>query len=352
MVAQRQEETTKSGKDLALDLIQKELQRINADIYDIKQKLNASTAQVEALTQRNAALMGEARRIEGALETTPRVTIKETYDEIVNSQRSLLTLRAQAEKLQHEQEVITRFQESMQQIAEMLQRKDESAGESFDAREMIIRVIDAQEEERETLARKMHDGPAHSLTNFILQAEIALKWFEKDPNRAREELTKLKGAANDSFQRVRGFIAELRPMSLGDLGLVPTLKKYLSDINEKSDLRTEFNLIGREQRMAEYLEVLLFRGIVALVTNARDQRNAATVKVNLEISAEMVRVTVEDNGRGFGTGNLKLNADNSATLGLGALQERVNLVGGSLTLENVPSGGTRITIQVHPDFDN
>ena len=73
-------------------------------------------------------------------------------------------------------------------------------------------MVEAQEDERRRLARQMHDGPAQSLTNFILQAEICQRLFQRDPVRAEEELENLKTAVNTTFQRTRTFIADLRPM--------------------------------------------------------------------------------------------------------------------------------------------
>jgi len=348
MVVQQQQEI-RSGKDEAIDLLRAELKRLAAEVHDIQQKLKASQQQVEQLSQHNAAVIGEVRRIESALDTTPRINIKDAYTEALNTQQRLLTLRSQMQKLQSEGEVAQRTYDTAEKLIELLNRKDPNQEELLNAKEMIIRVIDAQEEERERLARALHDGPAHSLTNFILQAEISLKWFEKDPMRAREELIKLKNAANHSFQNVRAFIADLRPMMLGDLGLAPTLKRYLKDLKTKSELDTQFDMIGREMRYAEYLEVLIFRGIMALVSNARDQRNATMVSVTLEMNESSIRATVEDNGRGFGTGRLTLDANNSEALGLGALQERVHLVGGTLNIDSAGGMGAKIQIEVPAD---
>jgi two-component system sensor histidine kinase DegS len=98
--------------------------------------------------------------------------------------------------------------------------------------------------------------------------------------------------------------------------------------------------------MAEYVEVLIFRGVMALVSNARDQRGASQVNVTLDLTDQVVRATVEDNGRGFGTGRLLLDADKSAAFGFSALQERLALVGGSLILDSASSTGAKLQIEV------
>jgi two-component system sensor histidine kinase DegS len=81
----------------------------------------------------------------------------------------------------------------------------------------------------------MHDGPAQSLTNLILQAEICERLFDSDPVRARAELGNLKDAVTSNFQKVREFIFDLRPMMLDDLGLNPTLRRYVQEFEAKAD---------------------------------------------------------------------------------------------------------------------
>ncbi len=341
-------EPRKSSKDDALDMLRGELEQVSAELRDVSAKINSSRGQVEQLAQRNAAIIGEVRRIDAALEQTPRLNIREAYTEALDVQQRLLTTRGQLERLQAEEAVARRIHEMIAGLIEVLQRPDiaEDQGERFNAREMIMRVIDAQEEQSARLARLMHDGPAHSLTNFILQAEICQKLFERDPDKAQEELGNLKTAASDAFQNVRSFIFDLRPMMLTDLGLVPTLKRYLEAFEDKTGIATKLNLVGRDRRLEDYREVLLFRGVQALMQNARDQSAANTVTVTLEMTPDRALATVEDNGRGFGTGKLSLNAANSEALGLGALQERVNLVGGTVRVESVMGQGAKIEIDI------
>lgn len=342
------ERQARSSREEALDLLRGLLEQVNAELRDIEAKINLSRGQVEQQAQRNAVIMGEVRRIESTLDQMPRLNIKEVYDEALEAQQRLLTVRAQLEKLQALEETARRTAESLEEAINLLAQGDgeRGGGESLNAREIIIRVIDAQEEERERLARAMHDGPAHSLTNFILQAEICQKLFERDPAKAGEELKKLKNAANEAFRRVRDFISELRPMMLTDLGLVPTLRRYIDTFKEKTGIETELVIEGRERRLEHYREVLVFRGIQALMANARDHSGATFIRVTMDMSGDRVRAIVEDNGRGFGTGRLSLDASNSEALGLGALQERVRLVGGVVRVESVAGQGAKIEIDI------
>src|SRR5690606_21532328 len=123
----------------------------------------------------------------------------------------------------------------------------------------IVRIVEAQEVERQRLARQMHDGPAQSLTNFILQAEICQRLFDRNPDRAGEELNDLKTAARGTFQKVRDFIFDLRPMMLDDLGLVPTIRRYVEAYEEKTGIDTQLNILGDERRLPAHIEVMMFR---------------------------------------------------------------------------------------------
>ncbi|NLG62251.1 MAG: hypothetical protein GX539_08395, partial [Candidatus Cloacimonetes bacterium] len=324
----------KSSGEEALDFLQGELQQATAGLRDVQNKIYTSRGQVEQLAQRSAKMMGELRRMDGELEQTPRQTIRETYGEAFDVQQRLLTTRSQLERLQAEENFLRGKVETLEALREMLNQQDADDGEQFNARELIIRIVDAQEEQSERLARLMHDGPAHSLTNFMLQAEICEKMFERDPEKARAELTALKEAARSAFSRVRRFIFDLRPMMLRDLGIVPTLRRYLEAFSDETDIATEFEFTGRERRFEHYREALLFRGVQAVLQNARDQSGATKVHVALDLTEDTIRVVIEDNGRGFGSGRLSLDPSNSAALSLGTLRERVELVGGRVQVES------------------
>lgn len=349
-------DTASGGSDNLRDVIQSEIMRLHADQYDIENKLSHTRSQIENLRQRQAMVMAEVKKIDSTLGQTPQQLVRDSYAEALTAQQRLLTIQGQVEKLEAQDAALKQQIASLQSMRELIDRS--AAAESteiFNAREIIIKVIDAQEEERERLARQMHDGPAHSLTNFILQAEIAQKLLDRNPEKAKEELSNLKTAAGEAFQKVRTYIFELRPMMLADLGLAPTLKRFVETFGEKSDVDVSFQQNGPERRMESYREVLMFRAVQAVMANTRDRGGATTIKVSLEMSPERVHVAIEDNGRGLGTGQLSLDSKNPDALGLGSLQDRMSIVGGILQIVPVPAG-TRVEISMpsgpEPGFDD
>jgi two-component system sensor histidine kinase DegS len=342
-----QAEETQTGGEEALEYLQTEVKRLNTELQEFTAKLDQARGQGEQLAQRNAAIMGEVRRIETALDETPRLNIKEAYTEALSSQLNLLTIRGSMDKL-HAQEAAARQAVAVvRKAVELLSKADEEEkGDTFNARQVLLSEMKAQEEERERLASKMHDGPAHSLTNFILQAEICQKLFDRDPEKAHDELLNLKNAAGDAFQRVREFIFDLRPMMLTDLGLEPTLKRYCQEFQKKTGIKVEENVPPQDRRLESYQEVLIFRGIQELMVNARDHGEADSVTVTLEVGDRLALATVENDGRGYGTGPLDPDAGGDDALGLRTLRERLELVGGQLRIGPGSGPGMSFTIEI------
>ena len=192
------------------------------------------------------------------------------------------------------------------------------------------------------MSNQLHDGPAQSLTNLILQAEICERLFDSDPVRARSELTELKEAVNDTFQKVRGFIFDLRPMMLDDLGLTPTLKKSIEDYEQKSGLACNLTISGKDQRLPPHTEVTIFRIFQQSLNNVRDHAQATHVQISLDIANDKVTASIEDDGSGFDVAETIAAAQQRKTIGLSTMQERIEMLGGELKIDSAPDKGTRI----------
>jgi two-component system, NarL family, sensor histidine kinase DegS len=187
----------------------------------------------------------------------------------------------------------------------------------------------------------MHDEPAQALSNFILQTEIALRLFDVDQAKAREELGSLKQAATATFQKVRNFIFELRPMMLDDLGLAPTLTRYVEAFKESSGLEVRVSVGGLETRLEPYREVMVFRAIQELLNNAKRHSGASEISLQVDSFQEQVKVTVEDNGKGF-----IYEEALERGRGLKLLRERVEMLGGGLEVVSTPGQGAKVSFQI------
>ncbi|MBI3739817.1 MAG: sensor histidine kinase [Chloroflexi bacterium] len=203
-------------------------------------------------------------------------------------------------------------------------------------------IVNAQEAERQRLSRQMHDGPAQAMSNFILQTEIAMRLLDADPAQAKEELSNLKTAAMSTFQKVRNFIFELRPMMLDDLGLIPTIRKYVDAFKEQTTLDVSLTVTGAERRLEPYLEVMIFRAVQELLGNAARHSQATMVKVHLDMGNDLIRVSVDDNGKGFDSDVIR----SGNSLGLKLIRERTEMLGGNFELDTSAGKGARIVFTV------
>jgi two-component system sensor histidine kinase DegS len=275
----------------------------------------------------------------------PRDDIREVYEAALDAQQRLFVIRGQIEKLQSDRGHLERFEKSLQQVLDYFEngkRSTKSSKGSIATVEFVELMIQAQEAERQHLSRQMHDGPAQALSNLILQSEIAMRLFDRDQIKAREELTSLKTSAMSTFQKVRNFIFELRPMMLDDLGLVPTIKRYVDIVNEQSTAKFNLGVTGSDRRLEPYIEVMIFRAIQELITNATRHSQASEVKIHLDMGETNVKVSVDDNGKGFDVSIL----EGSENMGIKLIKERSEMLGGNLEIDSLLGQGTRVTFQI------
>ncbi len=330
--------------------LQEELEQARRTLKEVSLMIQQSQAEMTKLNQRNTAVNGQLQQVLGQFETLPRGDIKNAYNAVLDAQQRVLVMRGQLEKLQTDQANLQRTIELLERMVAFIGEgggKTKTAGRTMAGGAAALEmVVNAQESVRQRLSQQMHDGPAQALSNFILQTDIASRLFDIDPERAKEELSNLRGAAMTSFQKVRGFITELRPMMLDDLGLFPTLKRYVDVLKEQSGQDITLTIKGQERRLESYLEVMIFRAVQELIGNAlrhnQDPSNRLSINGMVTIDDANIRVTVSDNGKGFDEEILS----ETTGLGLKLIRERVELLGGYLDLETAPGKGVKITFQV------
>jgi two-component system sensor histidine kinase DegS len=344
------EEETKSPLEELVEDSRKEYEQVQLELREIDVLVKQSTGEVDKLAQRNAQITNKVRQIEATFDTVPRDDIQETYNAFQDAQKRLFMMRGQLEKLQSDQKNLQRYSDQLRRLLEATEgafvgRRDGPPGVGA-AQPAIVRVIEAQEHERQLLVEMMHDGPAQALTNLILQAEICERLFDKDAGRTREELANLRKAVTDTFQEVRSIMFDLRPMMLDDLGLIPTLKKYIEGFQEKSGLPTNLTITGQERRLESHTEATIFRVIQELVTNAREHAHCTSIEVSLDVDEAWVRSSVEDNGTGFDVEEVMQAVSQYKTIGLATLRERVEMLGGQLNIDSGVGRGTKVSLEI------
>src|SRR6202011_1936512 len=143
-----------------------------------------------------------------------------------------------------------------------------------DASRQVFQII---EEERMRIARDMHDGPAQSMANLVLQAEILERLIERDPQLVVRELADFKDGVRAVLEDTRRLIFDLRPMSLDDLGLVPTLRKLIKEFGDKAAGNAQLRVMGEDIRLPGSFEPTIFRIVQEALNNARKHAKARNV---------------------------------------------------------------------------
>ena len=331
----------------------REYTRLQNDLKELDVLIEQTSGEVQKLDHRTAQVTNKLRHIESSLNSYPREDIREAYSASQASQLRLVMLRAQVEQLQAKKETLEpqaeylrRFLEIVDQVPGLSTSGQDVVSSTVPGDSVVMRVIEAQEGERQRLARQMHDGPAQSLTNLMLQAEIVERSFGVDTDQARSELTNLKNAVNATFQKTMDFIFELSPMMLDDLGAVPTVRRYVDDFQEKSGLSVALDVVGEERRLAPYVEVTVFRVMQELLHNVLQHAHASHVQVNLDLRSATIGIIVEDDGSGFDLDEAVAGAKERKTLGITTLQQRVDMLGGTIDFESSLGRGTKVTLKI------
>lgn len=206
------------------------------------------------------------------------------------------------------------------------------------------KTILVQEEEKKRIARDIHDGPAQSMANLVLRAEITERLFDnQDIDMARKELKDIKKIVKQNLADVRKIIFDLRPMALDDLGLFPTLKKYIPELMERQGLDINFKIKGKERRFDSSIEIAMFRLIQESINNVISHAKTSKAKVHIEITDSYINVKITDNGKGFNVEEVLKKKEHFGIIGM---KERTELFNGELTIESSVENGTKVNIQI------
>ncbi len=205
-----------------------------------------------------------------------------------------------------------------------------------------LKIIEAQEEERRRISREIHDGPAQMMANVLIRADIVDRTYrERSPEEALVEIKSMRKMVRQSLYEVRRIIYDLRPMALDDLGIVPTIRKYLQTLSDYHELTIHFQEQSNHDRLEEKYEVAIFRLTQEAVQNAIKHADASEIDVKLVVSKTRVNVSVKDDGKGFA-----LDETKSQSFGLIGMRERVDMLEGTLELTSNPGKGTHVFINI------
>ncbi|HEU5383962.1 MAG TPA: sensor histidine kinase [Ktedonobacteraceae bacterium] len=232
------------------------------------------------------------------------------------------------------------------QLAQTLNLMLEAIDES--SRQRASQIINAQEEERKRIARELHDETSQVLTSLLISLAILEESVSTDEARKRIEDTRT--LAHSTLRAIRSLSIDLRPSALDDLGLLPALRWYLKEYQQKCSIEVEFHATGLKDRLPSEMETALYRIVQECLTNTARHSHARKVTVSLCEESDAVYGTIVDDGDGFDYAAL-LKAPNQERslgrgLGLTGMQERAVLLDGELELLTAPGQGTTVEVRI------
>jgi len=199
---------------------------------------------------------------------------------------------------------------------------------------LLARLITAQEDERKRIARELHDEIGQALTALVVSLDFLVR-HPMDEEKLRQRLSAVKEMAETGLSEVRRVIHEMRPTALDDLGLEAAIR-WLVRRYEHAGLKIDVQIEGLTERLADHIEITVFRLIQEACTNTVKHAAAKYISIALRRRGNWLTVEVKDDGRGF---DIKRRGEG---IGLAGIRERVSLAGGKLTIESSPDSGTRV----------
>lgn len=202
-----------------------------------------------------------------------------------------------------------------------------------------LRIIQAQEGERQRMAEEIHDGPAQVLTNAIFQVEYLDRMLSPEERAAHAELAFLRDMLRNGLDEVRAFIADLRPPAL-DVSLVTAIGDVAQQLQDRHGIAVEVAVEGIDERLSQSARASVLRIVQEALQNVR--KHAAATRVSIGLEGD--RLVVADNGRGFDL--MRLASGATRNFGLQFMRERAELMGGQLHIESRQGEGTRLLLRL------
>jgi two-component system sensor histidine kinase DegS len=252
----------------------REVDLLTREIGEIELLVQQARAEASRHEQKRVQTVDKLRTLPSSGKEGEQADLNE---QLVAVTRRSAIMESQVDILEGKLKILGRFRESLRRYGAELDRA--SMGGAMPQRTpdkldtetplppAVSRLIQAaQEDLRREIARSMHDGPAQSLTNIVLQAQIVERLLDRDPEAAKAEIGELVAMVQRTLEATKTFIFDIRPMVLDDLGLVPTLRRVARDRGRRAQIPIEFESYGPDGRLPMDVETAFFRIIDQIVT--------------------------------------------------------------------------------------
>lgn len=208
-------------------------------------------------------------------------------------------------------------------------------------RHVTRQIILAQEEERRRISRELHDEVVQTLVGINVELSALTKGTSAGLHNLKAKIARTQRLVEHSVNAVHRFARDLRPAVLDDLGLIPALHAYSQGLASRKKLKIRMTAFGGVESLGAAARTVLFRVAQEALSNVARHARATTVAISIARTNGLIRLEITDNGRSFPVHQVML-ARSRKRLGLLGMQERVEMVGGQLTIESAPGRGTTV----------
>jgi signal transduction histidine kinase len=222
---------------------------------------------------------------------------------------------------------------------ELQKRYEEGERAQHELKELSARLLSAQEEERRTISRELHDEVGQSLSALLMEAGNAAANVPAGSVEVRRHVDSIKKLAEASVNVIRNMTLLLRPSMLDDLGLVPALEWQAREVSKRTGLRVLLAAEESADQLSDELKTCIYRVVQEALHNCVRHSQARTVKVVVRQEPSKIVLSVEDDGHGF-------DARRVRGLGLVGMEERVHHLGGAFEVESRPGSGTKVAVEL------
>jgi signal transduction histidine kinase len=210
---------------------------------------------------------------------------------------------------------------------------------------LSARLVDAQEEERRSISRELHDEVGQTLGALLVDLGQLSKVVPPEDNFLQGQITRIKSAAETAVKSIRDLALLLRPPMLDDLGLVPALEWQGREISRRGDMEVDVHSEAVSEHLADDVKVCLYRIVQEALTNAARHSGAKRATVSIVQHDGAIRAQIADDGHGF-------SPERERGMGILGMEERVKRLGGSLTIESAPGKGTTVLAEIPTEHEN
>lgn len=210
-----------------------------------------------------------------------------------------------------------------------------------------LNILELQEQDRQRIARDLHDSTVQNLTSLIHKCELSTKFVDIDPVRTRLELLTISNTLKSVINEIREIIFNLKPMSLDDLGLIMTIERFINQLMNHHDIEIKLKYNEERNDILPVINLSIFRIIQEACNNAIKHANAKCIEIDIKYDENHINITIKDDGKGFDTNEIKDRITQDYTgCGLSIMKERVYLLSGTLDIQSKINKGTIINISV------